>query len=134
MPDLARCVERHSLDPVCHVERRARTFLRNDRPTNTLAVLINLTYGIKRTFKHTPRDEKGIQDPAPDSRSRKRELPDFAMLMIEAVLSGWPHASSPDICTFPMTAATAMWAPATRTPGEVSAAIKRIWLSHCADV
>jgi hypothetical protein len=36
--------------------------------------------------------------------------------------------------TFPMTAATAMWAPATRTPGEVSAAIKRIWLSHCADV
>jgi hypothetical protein len=87
MPDLARCIERHSLDPVCHVERRARTFLRNDRPTNTLAFLINLTYGIKRTFKHTHRDEKGIQDPAPDSRSRKRELPDFAMLMIEAVRS-----------------------------------------------
>jgi len=45
MPDLARFVERQSVDPDCHVERWARTFLRNDRPTNTLAFLINLTSG-----------------------------------------------------------------------------------------
>ena len=33
MPDLARCVERQSVDPDGRVERWARTFLRNDRPT-----------------------------------------------------------------------------------------------------
>ena len=35
MPDLVRFVERQSVDPEHQVERWARTFLRNDRPTNT---------------------------------------------------------------------------------------------------
>jgi len=87
MPDLARFVERQSVDPDCHVERWARTFLRNDRPTNTLAFLINLTYGIKRTFKHTRRDEKGIQDPLQTLALGSGSCRDFAMLMIEAVRS-----------------------------------------------
>src|SRR5258705_5412731 len=87
MPDLARFVERQSVDPDCHVERWARTFLRNDRPTNTLAFLINLTYGIKRTFKHTRRDEKGIQAPLQTLALGSGSCPDFAMLMIEAVRS-----------------------------------------------
>src|SRR5260370_1702749 len=53
MPVLARFVERQSVDPDCHGERSARTFLRNDLPPTTLAFLMNLTYGIKQTFKHT---------------------------------------------------------------------------------
>jgi transglutaminase-like putative cysteine protease len=87
MPDLARFVERQSIDPDCHVERWARTFRRNDRPTNTLAFLTNLTYGIKRTFKHTRRDEKGIQDPLQTLALGSGSCRDFAMLMIEAVRS-----------------------------------------------
>jgi transglutaminase-like putative cysteine protease len=87
MPDLARFVERHSVDPDGHVERWARTFLRNGRPTNTLAFLIKLTYGIKRAFKHTRRDEKGIQDPLQTLALGSGSCRDFAMLMIEAVRS-----------------------------------------------
>src|SRR5208283_1250979 len=63
MLDLVRFVERHSVDPDCHVGRWTRRFLRKDRPTETREFLINLTYGIERTFKHVRRDEKGIQTP-----------------------------------------------------------------------
>jgi transglutaminase-like putative cysteine protease len=45
------------------------------------------TYGIKRTFKHTRRDEKGIQDPLQTLALGSGSCRDFAMLMIEAVRS-----------------------------------------------
>jgi transglutaminase-like putative cysteine protease len=87
MPDLVRFVERQSVDPDCHVERWTRTFLRKDRPTDTREFLINLTYGIKRTFKHVRRDEKGIQVPLQTLELRSGSCRDLAMLMIEAVRS-----------------------------------------------
>jgi transglutaminase-like putative cysteine protease len=87
MPDWARFVERQSVAPDCNVERWARTFLRNDRPTNTLAFLINLAYGIKRTFKHIGRHEKGIKAPLQTLAIGSGSCRDFATLMIEAVRS-----------------------------------------------
>src|SRR5207245_5091531 len=42
---------------------------------------------IKRIFKHTRRDEKGIQDPLQTPALGSGSCRDFAMLMIEAVRS-----------------------------------------------
>ena len=85
--DLVHFVERQSIDPDCDVERWTRTFLRKDRPTDTRKFLIDLTYGIKRTFKHVRRDEKGVQDPLQTLQLGSGSCRDLAMLMIEAVRS-----------------------------------------------
>jgi len=87
MPDLARFIERHSADPEGRVERWTRRFLREGRPTDTREFLINLTYGIKRTFKHVRRHEKGIQGPLHTLELGSGSCRDLAMLMIEAVRS-----------------------------------------------
>lgn len=87
MPDLARFVERQSVDPDCHVEQWTRTFLGKGRPTDTREFLIDLTYGIKRTFKHVHRDEKGVQAPLRTLELGSGSCRDLAMLMIEAVRS-----------------------------------------------
>ena len=87
MPDLVRFVERHYVDPDCHVERWTRRFLRKARPTDTCEFLINLTYGIERTFKHVRRHEKGIQSPLQTLEFGSGSCRDLAMLMIEAVRS-----------------------------------------------
>jgi Bacterial transglutaminase-like N-terminal region len=52
MPDLVHLIERRSFDPGCQIERWARTFLQKDRPTNTRELLIDLTHGIRRTFRY----------------------------------------------------------------------------------
>jgi transglutaminase-like putative cysteine protease len=105
MPDLLRFVERQSIDPDRHVERWTRTFLRKDRPTDTREFLISLTYGIKRTFKHVRRDEKGIQVPLQTLELGSGSCRDLAMLMIEAVrslgmaarfVSGYLHVRNDD--------------------------------------
>jgi transglutaminase-like putative cysteine protease len=87
MPDLIRFVERQSVDPDCQVERWTRTFLHQDRPTDTLKFLFDLTSGINRTFKHVRRDEKGIQVPRRTLELGSGSCRDLAMLMIEAVRS-----------------------------------------------
>ncbi len=87
MLDLVRFVEPHSVDPDCHVGRWTRRFLRTDRPTGTREFLIDLTYGIERTFKHVRRDEKGIQTPLQTLELGSGSCRDLAMLMIEAVRS-----------------------------------------------
>jgi transglutaminase-like putative cysteine protease len=87
MPVLGPFVERRSADPNGRVGRWARTFLRADRPTNTLELLIDLTHGIKRTFKHVRRDEKGIQAPLQTLVLGSGSCRDLAMLMIDAARS-----------------------------------------------
>jgi transglutaminase-like putative cysteine protease len=87
MPDLVRFAERHYVDPDFRVERWTRRFLRKDRPTETLELLFNLTYGIERTFKHVRRHEKGIQTPLQTLELGSGSCRDLAMLMIEAVRS-----------------------------------------------
>jgi transglutaminase-like putative cysteine protease len=87
MPDLVHFVEPQLIDPDCQVERWTRTFLRKDRPTDTREFLIDLTHGIKRTFKHVRRDEKGIQGPLQTLELGSGSCRDLAILMIEAVRS-----------------------------------------------
>jgi transglutaminase-like putative cysteine protease len=87
LPDLARFVERQSVDPDCRIERWTRAFLPKDRPTDTREFLIDLTHGINRLFKHVRRDEKGIQGPLQTLELGSGSCRDLAMLMIEAVRS-----------------------------------------------
>jgi len=88
MPDLGRFIERQALDPEHHLEQWARTFLqKNRRTTDTREFLINLTYEIKRTFKHLRRDEKGIQTPLRTLELGSGSCRDLAVLMIDAVRS-----------------------------------------------
>jgi transglutaminase-like putative cysteine protease len=87
MPDLAHLIERKSFDPNCQVERWARTFLRKDGPTNTHELLINLTHGIRRTFKYARRHEKGVQTPVQTLALGCGSCRDLAMLMIDAARS-----------------------------------------------
>ena len=105
MPDLVRFVERQFADPDSLVEQWTRSFLRKDRPTDTLKFLINLTHGINRTFKHVRRHEKGIQAPPQTLELGSGSCRDLAMLMIEAVrslgiaarfVSGYLHIPSDD--------------------------------------
>jgi len=87
MPDLVRFIERQSDDPDCLVEQWTRTFLHDDQSTDTREFLINLTYEIKRIFRHIRRDEKGIQTPLETLKHKSGSCRDLAILMIEAVRS-----------------------------------------------
>jgi transglutaminase-like putative cysteine protease len=87
MPDLIQLIERKSFDPDCQVGRWARTFLRKDRPTSTSELLIDLTHGIRRSFKYARRHEKGIQTPLQTLALGSGSCRDLAMLMIDAARS-----------------------------------------------
>ena len=87
MPDLLRFIERHPFGPERHVEQWARTFREKNRRTDTREFLINLTYEIKRSFKHLRRDEKGIQTPLQTLELGSGSCRDLAVLMIDAVRS-----------------------------------------------
>jgi transglutaminase-like putative cysteine protease len=73
LPDLVHLIERKSFDPECEVARWARSFLRNEGPTNTHELLIDLTQGIRRTFKYAALGSGSCRD--------------LAMLMIDAARS-----------------------------------------------
>jgi transglutaminase-like putative cysteine protease len=87
MPDLVHLIERKSFDPDCQVERWARTFLQKDQPTNTSELLIDLTHGIRRTFRYARRHEKGVQTPLQTLALGSGSCRDLAMLMIDAARS-----------------------------------------------
>jgi transglutaminase-like putative cysteine protease len=84
MPDLLRSIERGHLDPGRIVDTWARRLIREDGPTDTLAMLIELTKSIKRDFTYVPRHEKGTQSPIETLKKREGTCRDFAVLMIEA--------------------------------------------------
>ncbi len=87
MPDLIPLIERKSSAPDCRVAQWARGFLRKDRPTSTHELLIDLTQGIRRTFKYARRHEKGVQTPAQTLALGTGSCRDLAMLMIDAARS-----------------------------------------------
>jgi hypothetical protein len=87
IPDLAHLIERKSFDPDCKVEQWARTFLRKDGPTSTCELLIDLTHGIRRSFKYARRHEKGVQTPFQTLALGSGSCRDLAMLMIDAARS-----------------------------------------------
>ena len=84
MPDLLRSIERHHLDPGRNVDDFARRFVRGDGPTETLAMLSEMTAAIRREFTYVGRPEKGTQTPAETLRLGRGTCRDFAVLMIEA--------------------------------------------------
>ncbi|TGD96280.1 transglutaminase family protein [Methylobacterium nonmethylotrophicum] len=87
MPDLVRCIERHSPASGGPVASWARGFLEADGTADTRALLAAMTAGIRRDFTYAARIEKGVQDPAETLRLRRGTCRDFALLMMEAVRS-----------------------------------------------
>ena len=85
MPDLLRSIERQHHDPLRQIDEWARRFLNPAGPTDTLAMLSEMTATIRREFTYVPRPEKGTQTPIETLTRRKGTCRDYAMLMIEAV-------------------------------------------------
>jgi len=85
MPDLLRSIERQYLDVGRVIDQWANAFLRQDGPTDTLALLTDMATAIKRSFTYVPRHEKGTQSPIETLTLRQGTCRDFAVLMIEAV-------------------------------------------------
>ncbi|WP_432769849.1 MAG: transglutaminase family protein [Sphingopyxis sp.] len=85
MPDLLRSIERQYLDVGRVIDRWANDFLRKDGPTDTLAMLTDMTTTIRQSFTYVARHEKGTQSPIETLTLRQGTCRDFAVLMIEAV-------------------------------------------------
>ena len=85
MADLLRSIERHYPDPSHQLDHWARSFLRTDGPTDTLAMLAAMTHRIRRQFTYQVRQEAGIQPPIVTLRLGTGTCRDFAVLMMEAV-------------------------------------------------
>ncbi len=84
IPDLLRSIERQHLDPYRKVDDFARRFVRSDGPTDTLAMLSEMTSAIRREFTYVGRPEKGTQTPTETLKLGRGTCRDFAVLMIEA--------------------------------------------------
>jgi transglutaminase-like putative cysteine protease len=84
MPDIARAVERRHPDPSGELDRWARRFVHQGRPTETGALLMTLTYAIKEGFSYERRTEMGTQNPLQTLARRRGSCRDFAVLMMEA--------------------------------------------------
>jgi transglutaminase-like putative cysteine protease len=65
----------------------AARFVRQDGPTDTHALLVDMTQTIWRTFKHMARHEKGIQDPVQTLHLASGSCRDLAVLMMAALRS-----------------------------------------------
>ena len=87
MPDLLRSIERNHIDPQRKVDDWARRFLRSDGPSDTLAMLAEMTATIRREFTYVGRPEKGTQTPTETLKLGRGTCRDFAVLMIEACRS-----------------------------------------------
>lgn len=87
IPDLLRSIERQHLDPMRKVDDFARRFVRGDGPTDTLAMLSEMTAAIRREFTYVGRPEKGTQTPLETLKLGRGTCRDFAVLMIEAARS-----------------------------------------------
>jgi transglutaminase-like putative cysteine protease len=84
MPDLLRSIERDHGDLYRVVDDWAHRFVRSDGPTETLAMLAEMTRSIKREFTYVRRPEPGTQTPLETLESQGGSCRDFAVLMIEA--------------------------------------------------
>lgn len=103
MPDLLRSIERDYRDPYRVIDDWAHRFVRRDGPTESFALLAEMTRAIKREFTYIGRQEKGTQAPLETLHSRQGTCRDFAVLMIEAAralgfaarfVSGYVYAPS----------------------------------------
>jgi transglutaminase-like putative cysteine protease len=83
----------------------AAGFVRHDGPTDTHALLVDMTQTIRRTFKHMARHEKGTQDPVETLDLASGSCRDLALLMMAALrllgiatrfVSGYLHLADDD--------------------------------------
>jgi transglutaminase-like putative cysteine protease len=84
MPDLARYIERHDIDPENRVAHWVEQFLPGNGSKGAFELLSKISQGIKNTFRYRRREAKGIQQPAETIRLGHGSCRDFAVLLIEA--------------------------------------------------
>lgn len=86
-PDLLRLVVRHHADPDHLIDLWARKFLRQDGPTRTRDLLVNMTLAIRSELTYRPREGEGTQEPVVTLSTRTGTCRDYALLMMEACRS-----------------------------------------------
>jgi transglutaminase-like putative cysteine protease len=83
----------------------AAGFVHHDGPTDTHALLVDMTQTIRRTFKHMARHEKGVRDPVETLHLASGSCRDLAVLMMAALrllgiaarfVSGYLHLDDDD--------------------------------------
>jgi transglutaminase-like putative cysteine protease len=84
--DLGRMLEQHYMDPTDRAGAWARGFVRG-ATTDTLALLMDLSAGIKMQFAYQSRDEEGTQTPVETLQRGWGTCRDFAVLLAEAARS-----------------------------------------------
>ncbi len=72
-------------DPTGELAAWARQFVRNDGPTGTQALLVEMTKFIRDSMQYIARFDEGVQTPYETLRLQSGTCRDFASLMIEAV-------------------------------------------------
>ncbi|HXQ50912.1 MAG TPA: transglutaminase family protein [Stellaceae bacterium] len=85
LPDLAPALRRQSPDP--EIDRWAMSFLAPATSTDTLAMLRQMTVGMREQLAYTRRTERGVQTPSETLRRGSGSCRDFALLMIDGVRS-----------------------------------------------
>ena len=85
-PDLGRTIERHYPDPDHSVHDWARGFLAGTGPSETRALLVDMTKAVKARFEYKTRPND-LQSPAETLARGDGTCRDFALLMMEAVRS-----------------------------------------------
>ena len=118
MPDLLPSITRQYADPEGEVERWARKFLRQGRPTPTGKLLMTMTCAIGESFTYSRRTERGTQHPLTTLRLRRGTCRDFALLMMEGAralglaarfVSGYLYVPSRDGPTYLGGGSTHAW-------------------------
>lgn len=84
--DLGRMLEAHYPDPTGELAGWAQSFI-SQRPTDTMALLMDINSGIHRNFAYQVRHEQGTQPPHETLRLGTGSCRDFALLLIEAARS-----------------------------------------------
>ena len=86
IPDLGRTIQRHYPDPDHSVHDWARGFLAATGPSETRALLVDMTRSVKARFAYMTRSND-LQSPADTLARGAGTCRDFALLMMEAVRS-----------------------------------------------
>ena len=82
--DLEHYLRPHYDDPEGELTAWARQFIRNDGPTRTRGLLVQMNQHIREHFRYAARDEEGTQAPLQTLTLGSGSCRDFALLMMEA--------------------------------------------------
>ena len=83
--DLEHYLRPHYDDPDGQLTTWARQFMRNNGPTATRELLLEMNQHIREHFTYAGRDEEGTQTPLQTLASESGSCRDFALLMMEAI-------------------------------------------------